>query len=357
MIEALMAHLALYPDAAATPPLFIVHDDRGAPLVFHVDGAGRLLLARTGSGTAQVEPVAGVIVRAADIRQAGDGSVAVALAVSTGAGDALYVGTGIPATLDNAGWRVRLATLAPCPGLPAGARVTRLAFGPMLAGAPPLLLVGASVHGTSRTWYCNAATPALGLQALLVPAAARGAHPVAVGTYRLPGVWALRQGDGQDELRFASFGATFGWQVDVVYPNLPARTRSVLLAHGSMPNVPDVFAAGDAIVVYRGSNPVPQRVAAVAGARLLWSARNEAGEFLAFADDEGAVWLLARSPREAWSAPVRLTRGRAVLTVTDDGTIFAAAREGKMLAVRRFDGAGAPGPVVAVALGDPTIHI
>lgn len=346
-----MAHLALYPDALAPmPPLFIVHDDSGLPLVFHVDGAGRLLLVRAGAGTAQVEPVAGVIVRAADIRQAGDGTVAVALAVSTGAGDALYVGTGIPATLDNAGWRVRLATLDPCPGLPAGTRVTRLAFGPLQVGAPPLLLVGASVHGTPRTWYCNAATPTQGVQPLPPPASAQ-VH--AAGTYRLPGVWTLRQGDAENELRFTSFGAAFGWQVDVAYANLPERTRSVLLAPGSMPNVPDLFAAGDAIVVYRGSNPVPQRVAPVAGARLLWSAHNAAGEFLAFADDEGTVWLLARPPRGAWRAPVVLTRGRAVLTATDDGTIFAATREGRMLVVQRFDASGSAGAIVEVALGHP----
>lgn len=337
-----MAHLALYPDALApVPPLFIVHDDSGVPLVFHVDGAGRLLLVRTWAGTAQAEPVASVIVRAADIRQAGDGTLAVALALSTGAGDALYVGTGIPTSLDNAGWRLRLAALAPCAGLPAGTRVARLAFGPLLAGAPPLLLVGASVRGAARTWYCNAATPALGMQPLLVPATAQGAQVHAVGTYRLPGVWALRQGGGEgavrDELKFTSFGASFGWQVDVAYRNLPARTNSVLLAAGSMPNVPDVFAAGEGIVVYRGSNPVPQRVAQVAGARLVWSAHNGAGEYLAYADEEGATWLLARPTRGAWRAPVLLTRSAAVLTVTCDGTVYAAMRAGAGIAVQRFD--------------------
>ncbi|WEF34144.1 hypothetical protein [Pseudoduganella chitinolytica] len=350
MIEALLASLALYPDAAArTQPLFIVHDDAGVPLVFNVDGAGRLLLARGEAAMTAVEPIAGFIVRAADIRQAGDGTLAVALALSTGDGDALYVGTGIPTTLDHAGWRVRLAALQPCPGLPAGTRVARLAFGPLLAGAPPLLLVDASVRGAARTWYCNAAMPALGVQPLLPPATALGAQVHAVGTYRLPGVWALRQGGGEgamqynlkddlkDELKFTSFAASFGWQVDVAYQNLPTHTRSVLLATGSMPNVPDVFVAGDCIVVYRGSNPVPQRVAQVAGARLVWSAHNDAGEYLAYADEEGATWLLARSARGAWRAPVLLTRSAAVLTVTGNGTVYAAMRAGGGIALQRFD--------------------
>lgn len=340
MIEALMAHLALYPHAAApAQPLFIVNDDAGMALVFHVDGAGRLLLAR-GDDPALAEPVAGFIVRAADIRQAGDGTLAVALALSTGAGDALYVGTGIPATLDNAAWRVRLAGLEPCPGLPAGTRVTRLAFGPLLAGAPPLLLVDASVHGTARSWYCNAATPALGVQSLRLPAKAQGAQAHAVGTYRLPGVWALRRGATGDTLGFTSFGPTFGWQVDVTYPNLPAQTASVLLAAGSMPNVPDVFAAGDAIVVYRGSNPVPQRVAPVAGARLRWSAYNEAGEYLAYEDEEGTLWLMARPARGAWLAPVVVARGHAVLAVSAEGTVHVATQASGRIAVQRLHAFG-----------------
>ncbi|WP_146171972.1 hypothetical protein [Pseudoduganella armeniaca] len=336
MIEALMAHMALYPNAAApAQALFVIHDDAGVPLVLRVDGAGRLLLARDGD-PAQVEAVAGFIVRAADIRQAGDGALAIALALSTGAGDALYVGAGIPAGQDHAGWRVRLAGLAPCPGLPAGTRVTRLAFGPLLAGAPPLLLVGASVHGTPRTWYCNAATPALGVHPLTLPASARGAPAHAVGTYRLPGVWALRH----DELRFTSFSGAFGWQVDVAYPNLPCGTSSVLLAAGSMPNVPDVFAAGDVIVVYRGSNPVPQRVAAVAGARLRWSARNEVGEYLAYADEEGAMWLLARAARGPWRDPLPLAPGHAVLALRDDGTIHVAEHNQRGVVLRRLAALG-----------------
>lgn len=349
MIEAPLANLAPYPDGRGPGRLFIVPGHAGVPLVFQVDGAGRLLLARGDTGPARVEAVAvaGVIVRAADIRQAGDGTLAIALAVSTGAGDALYAGTGIPATLDNAAWRVRLATLAPVPGLPAGARVTRLAFGPLQTGAPPLLLADARLGDAIRTWYCNAATPALGLQPLVLPAPARGAQACAVGTYRLPGVWTMRKGtlDGlRDELKFTSFGSPFGspsgWQVDAAYRNLPADTDSMLLAPGSIPNVPDVYAAGAAIVVYRGSNPVPQRVAQVAGARLLWSAHNEAGEYLAYADQEGATWLLARPARGAWRAPVLLTPGAAVLAVTDDGTIHAATLAGGGIAVQRFNGLG-----------------
>jgi hypothetical protein len=320
MMQALMAHMTLYPEPVPARPLFVVRDGAGRALVFVVD-AGRLLLLRAGAWETVGLP--GPVVRA-DIRQAGDGTLSVALALVD---STLLVSTGVAATLAD-GWP---ASLAPCPGLPPGAQVTRLAFGPLQDGAPPLLLVSAAIDGATTTWYGNAATPAQGLRLLRLPDGA-----CAVGSYRLPGAWVLRDG----ALRFTSFD-TAGWKVDVAYPNLPAATASVLLAAGSMPNVPDVFAAGASIVVYRGNNPVPQRVADVAGARLVWSARSGAGEYVVYADGESALWLVARPADGAWRAPAPLTSQRAVPLLTAGGTLHAAVLHGGTLTLSRHDAHGA----------------
>lgn len=327
MIEALMAHMTLYPDAA-TParPLFVVRDGAGLPLVFVVDGAGRLLLLRAGRWETIGLP--GAVARA-DIRQAGDGTVSVALALLDGT---VLVATGVAAH----GWA---GALSPCTGLPPGARVTRLAFGPLQEGAPPLLLVSATTGTGPRTWYGNAATPAQGLRPLRLPDGA-----CAVGSFRLPGAWTLRDG----ALRFMSFDAA-GWKVDVAYPNLPAATSSVLLAPGSMPNVPDVFAAGESIVVYRGNNTVPQRVADVAGARLVWSAADGGGEYLIYAQADGALWLVSRPARGAWRAPRLLTSRRAVPMAGTDG-LHAAALDGDVLTLSHLDAHGTLLEQAAIAL-------
>jgi hypothetical protein len=323
MIEALMAHMALYPDSTLPGrPLFVIHDRAGRPLVLVVDAAGRLLLLRDGAWSAIGLPAP---VHRADIRQAGDGTLCIALALANGI---LLVATGIAPALAE-GWQ---GALVACPGLPPQARPTRLAFGPLQQGAPPLLLVSADVGGEPATWYGNAATPALGLRLLRLPD-----HACAVGSYRLPGVWVLRDG----ALRFTSFG-TAGREIEVIYPNLPARTDSVLLAPGSMPNVPDVFAAGAAIVVYRGNNGVPQRVADVAGARLLWSARNRAGEYLVYAYADATLWLVARPAHGAWRPPVFVTSRRAVPLALHDGTLHAAALHEGALTLLRYDAQGTP---------------
>lgn len=326
-----MAHMALYPDPAlAGCPLFVVHDRAGHPLVFVVDGAGRLLLLRGATWSSVVLPAP---VHRADVRQADDGMLAIALALADGT---LFVATGIAPALAD-GWQ---GALVPCPGLPPQARVARLAFGPLQQGAPPLLLVSAKVGGELATWYGNGATPARGLRPLRLPDQA-----CAVGSYRLPGVWVLRDG----LLRFKSFDAA-PREVEVTYPNLPARTDSVLLAPGSMPNVPDVFAAGAAIVVYRGNNGAAQRVADVAGARLLWSARNRAGEFLVYAHTDATLWLVARPADGAWRAPVFLTSRRAVPLAMQDGTLHAAALHEGTLTLLRYDAQGMPLGARTIAL-------
>lgn len=346
-----MANMSLYETAApAARPLFVVRGAGDLPLVFLVDAHGRLHLLRCiGEEAWSATDLSGALpghgerleVCCADIRQAADGSISLALALADRddpGQSSLHVATDIPSTLDDSGWLDLLRSLHPRPELPAGARLTRLAFGPMQAGAPPLLLVSAVLRGQPATWYCNAASPQCGLRPLALPDEVRDACAYAVGTYRMPGVWALHPNGREGELRFASFADPFGWKVAMTYPNLPARTASVYLAPGSVPNVPDLFAAGDRIVVYRGSNGMPQLVANVAGARLLWSTQNAAGEFLAFADAQGALWMVARPARGAWESPYLLTERRAVLTATQEGSVRAVALENDgSLSVLCFD--------------------
>ena len=306
-------------EGASASTLSVVDDGHGNPVVFIAD-AGRLLLLRGGAWTAASLPAA---VRAADLRQAADGTLAIALALVD---DTVLVATGVAPSLPE-GWTRKLQ---PCHGLPAAARVTRVTLGPLQEGAPPLLLVDATVAGKPATWHGNAATPAQGLRPLRLPA-----HTCAVGSYRLPGAWVLRDGG----LRFTSFDATCR-QVDVAYPNLPADAASVLVTAGSMPNVPDVFVAGAALVVYRGNNTVPQRVADVAAARLLWSAHNHAGEYVVYGDGDGASWLVARPALGAWRAPVRLASQCVVTMVTNEGVVHAATLHGAALLLRRYDAQG-----------------
>ncbi|QGZ38372.1 hypothetical protein IP92_01310 [Pseudoduganella flava] len=358
-----MANLSLYDaPAQSARPLFMLRDGADRPLVFLVDAAGRLhLLRRVGDNAWSVLELtealpggADRVVCCADVRQAPDGSIAVAIA-TTGKNATgpctLHVASGLPAGLNDSQWQEALRNLAPLPELPQAARVTRLAFGPLQVGAPPLLLVSAVISERPATWYCNAASPDCGLRALALPANVAGAQAYAVGTYRLPGVWALHPGGRDGELRFASFGDAFGWKVEMAYPNLPPRTGSVYLAPGLVPNVPDLFAAGERIVVYRGSNHIPQPVAQVAGARLLWSTLNEGGEYLAYADAAGALWLVSRPARGAWGEPYRLTERRAVLAAGADGTAHAVALDGDgTLFLQHVD-------VHGKRLGQETVHL
>jgi hypothetical protein len=319
---------------AARRPLFIVRGAGGEPLVFGTDRAGRFrLLQRTGAGAWRDTVLSAGLpetatVRCADVRQAPDGTLAMALAARDAGGTStVCAASGMPAEQDEAGWRDTVRRLPAVPGLPADARVTRLAFGPLQAGAPPLLLV----HAGPATWYCNAAAPMQPLRRLRLPAA----QACAIGNYRQPGLWTLQPYGQGSALRFTPLRDPFGWYVELDYPALPAQVDSVLLAPGAMPNVPDLYAAGECIVAYRGGNSPPLPVAPVAGARLLWSHAEEGAEYLAYADAQGALWMVARPRHGAWGAPFRLTRRRAVLAVAGQFIHAAAVEEGK-LEVQRF---------------------
>ncbi|HEX8602518.1 MAG TPA: hypothetical protein VF774_07725 [Pseudoduganella sp.] len=342
-----MVNLILDP-ATARRPLFIVRQGN-LPLIFGVDGAGRLrMLQHMGAGAWSDTDLSAALpatarVRCADVRQAPDGTIGIALAVQDAAGGCtLHVATGLPAGQDEAGWLETMRRLPVATGLPAGIEVTRLAFGPLRAGEPPLLLI----HAGAATWYCNAVAPVRTMRTLHLPAA----RAYAIGNYRQPGIWALQPYGKGSTLRFTPLRDPCGWYVALDYPELPAQTRSVLLAPGAMHNVPDLYAAGDSIVAYRGGTTRPQPVARVAGARLVWSHARDGAECLAYADADGALWMLARPHRGAWRAPFLLTRRRAVLAVAGQ-FIHAAMIEHGRLEVQRFtmDGLLYSSEIVTVA--------
>lgn len=330
-----MANLIPHGGPAPRRPLFIVRDG-DEPLVIGVDRAGRLrLLRRTGAAAWSSTDLAAALpgsVRCADVHQAPDGTLAIAFSLrQPGGACTLQVATGLHAGQDDADWLDTIRHLPPVPGLPAGTRIKRLRFGLLQEGAPALLLIDAATDRGVKTWYCNAAAPGQTMRPLPWPAA--GAQ--AIGNFRQPGVWALHDDGGTTGLRFLPLRDPFGWAVDLAYRHLPPHTHSVLLAPGGMPNVPDLYAAGEGIVVYRGGNTLPQPVAPVAGARLLWSHARDGAEYLAYADADGALWMVTRPRRGAWGAPFRLTRRRAVLAVAGQFIHAAAVEEGD-LEVQRF---------------------
>lgn len=295
----------------ARRPFFALRDSHGMPLVFAVGANGHLhLFRRTAFGNwsqtdlsaalQAFDPHASVI-ECIDMRQGADGAVSIALAVSKRSGDggcALYAAAGLADSLDEAGWVSAFATMPERRrGLPDGVAVTALALGPVLPGAAPLVLVTAHTReGLEGRWYFNVANPVTGIAPL-----PQGCDPQAIGCYRLPGAWTLAA-DGSS-LAFASFPDPFNWGVNAIYQGIPARAASVMLAPGAVPNVPDVYVAGDGIAVYRGGHTLPQKVADVRGARLVWCGQDAQAEHIAYSDGSGGLWLVSRAPGSAWGRP------------------------------------------------------
>ena len=325
-------------DCGQGGPFFAAVDHVGQPLLFRTDAGQRLHLTRFSPERGWRRVCLSTALQAsgihrvacADVRQMGDGRIV--LAVSTIDSDGLHrlhVACGLSCGLDDEGWLAAMGG-AQQAVLPEGTQVSRLDFGPLQAGAPPLLLVTGRHEGEERHWYLNAAAAFVPARALRTPDGMDGAAGYAVGCFRLPGLWALcpRGGEG---LRFSSFPEAFGWKVEVQYAGLPADAASFRLVAGVVPNVPDLFAAGDRIVVYRGGNAVPQLVSQTSDARLLWAAQDSCAEHLAWADAEEALWMVSRPKRGAWGMPRMLTRERAVLASAPQGGVNAFSVGGEWM--------------------------
>jgi len=316
-------------------PFFAVRDGAGQPLVFSVGANSRLyLFRRTVFGTWSQTDLSAVLphgrVQDIDVRQAADGGIAVALAMAPRDGDVastVLAATGLSGALDETGWLAAFRQLAPRTALPFGAVVGRIAFAPLQAGAVPLVALSAAVHGRGDSWVFNGAAPATApMLALRMPAAHGKVIGYAVGSFRLPGMWSLYDqpcgGAGNTAervLAFDSFPDQFGAALHVRYSDLPARATSVHLAPSAVPNVPDVYVAGEGIVVYRCGHDVPQPVAYVSGARIVWSGRDEAAEHIAYADAGGGLWRVTRAVGCGWGQPQAVATTLVAATLACDG--------------------------------------
>jgi hypothetical protein len=325
-------------DCGQGGPFFAAVDHAGQPLLFRTDSDQRLHLMRfcAERGWRRVclsaaLPAGGTLrVACADVRQMGDGRIVAAISTLDREGRSrLHVVCGLSCGLDDEGWTAAMRNAQEAV-LPDGVQVSRLDFGPLQAGAPPLLLVTGMADGEECHWHLNAAAAFVPARALRLPDGMAGATGYAVGCFRLPGLWALCP-EGCEGLRFCSFPDAFGWKVEVQYAGLPADAASFRLAAGVVPNVPDLFAAGDRIVVYRGGNGVPQLVSQTPDARLLWAAQDNCAEHLAYADAEEALWMVSRPLRGAWGRPRMLTRERAVLASAPQGGVNAFSVGGEWM--------------------------
>ena len=335
--------------ALARSPLFVVRDGSGLPLVFTV-GANRSLymFRRTPFGRWSQTDLSGMLplnqpgkVQALDVQQAPDGTIAVALAVApwgSAAGPTLHVAVGIPPHLDEAGWVEVMRGMAPRQVPEVQDDVTRISFGLLQSGAVPMVLVTAA-----HTWYFNAAMDG----PLMAWEEQEGGDPVAsaVGSYRVPGAWRLSDTAAGRTLRFNSFARAAAWGIAIDYQGLPRRASSLHLAPSNVPNVPDVFVAGESIVVYRGGQSVPQPVANIGGACVVWSEANSVGEYLAYGDGSGGLWLVCRKQGGHWGMPVPIASTLVMATLMaapNYGGVHAiGVTPGGALAWLRFNSDGA----------------
>lgn len=299
----------------ARRPFFAVRDQHGLPLLFSVGANGHLyLFRRTPFGNwSQTDLSAALphfdpecsVIAAIDVKQGRDGAIALALAVPTvKGGSVLQVAAGLAASLDEAGWISAFRSLPRVRGLPEGAMVRRLSLGPVLSSVAPMVLVAAEVQGSVQAWYCHTAEAqgAAPSEALPLPESAHGQETV-LGNYRLPGAWTLQRTGAATSLTFASFEEPSAFDIKAAYQGLPQRTNSFLLTAGNEPNVPDLFAAGDGVVVYRGGHALPQHVAHVRNAQLVWHGRDVLAEHVAYSDGAGGLWLVSRTAGCAWGLP------------------------------------------------------
>jgi len=335
--------------AVAKSPLFVVRDGSGLPLVFSL-GANRSLymFRRTPFGRWSQTDLSGMLplnqpgkVQALDVQQAPDGTIALAMAVApwgSAAGPTLHVAVGISNHLDEAGWVEVLRGMSPRLVPEIEDDVTRISFGLLQSGAVPMVLVTAA-----HTWYFNAAMDG----PLMAWEEQDGAASVAsaVGSYRVPGAWRLSDTPAGRTLRFNSFARAAAWGIAIDYQGLPRRACSLHLAPSNVPNVPDVFVAGESIVVYRGGQSIPQPVANIGGACVVWSEATSVGEYLAYGDGAGGLWLVCRKQGGHWGMPVPIATTlvmAALMAAPNYGGVHAiGVTPGGALAWLRFNADGA----------------
>jgi hypothetical protein len=337
--------------------LYAVRDSNGLPLIFTVGENRHLYLFRRDSAglwhqldlsAALPDPVHGHVL-GVDVQQAASGTIALAVALGPRRGNGqsvVYVATGLSNALDDAGWLDAARTMHARTGIPAGAIVSRVAFAPLDGSGSTLVLVGAAVLGITNTYYFDVAAPDGSWTLLRIPEDADSVLQYALGRYRRSGLWTLYRVGPDIALTFTTFPDQYGKTINLSYTGLPAHATSFYPVAGTQAGLPDVYAAGDGIVVYRGGHDYPESVAPqVAGARLVWAGRTAAAEHLAFVDATQQLRVVSRDSSGAWSAPYTvsgLLEAAALLgDPTSVGLDVVAVTPSHALELRRIDQPGA----------------
>jgi hypothetical protein len=351
--------------------LFAVRDSVGSPMVFVTGENLHLYLFKCGPNgnwkqtdlSAALPAPAHAHVQAVDVRQVPGGDIEIALAVGPRLGptggaatSTVYVATGLSAGLDDAGWRDAFRKFEKRTGGPADAIVSGIRLAHTSPDASSLVLVGASIHTVSNTWYFEADAPvSTGWTPLRIPEDADKVLSYSIGRYAgHAGVWTMYRVAPDVALTFTTFAPDqFGKNINVSYTEIPAQATSFLVTPGKT-LLPDIYVAGDGISVYRGALANPERVTETPGATVLWAAQNDTADHVAYVDAKAALQIVSKPAGGQWSAPYSLTSSVEVAALLGDpasGKLQAVAiTPGMALELRTI---AAPG-VAATSIEIPT---
>lgn len=312
-------------DACASPVdkiLYAVRDAAGAPLIFSVGENRHLYLFRKGSTGQwqQTDLSAGQTwarshVLSLDVKQNAMGVIALAIAIGPRRGNGpstVHASLSLSNALDEAGWLRAMQILPECSGRPDEAIVSHVAFEPFDSSGNAKLYVGAIVKGIPNSYYFDAqAAPTAVWVQLRIPEDANSVLHYEFGQYVNPGVFTLYQVGKDAALTFStSTPDQYGKIINVSYTQLPTATTSFRVAASGTSRKPDVYVAGNGLVVYRGNNANPEViVTGVKGVRLVWISTTAAGERLAFIDSTSQLKLVSRTSGRSWSTPYTISSG------------------------------------------------
>jgi hypothetical protein len=351
--------------------IFAVRDSSGSPMLFATGENLHLYLFKCGPDgnwkqtdlSAALPAPAHAHVQAVDVRQVPDGSIEIALAVGPRLGpsggaaiSAVYITTGLSAGLDEAGWLNAFRKFEKRTGGPAEAIVSGISLAHTTPDASSLVMVGASIHTVSNTWYFEADAPiGAAWTPLRIPEDADKVLSYSIGRYAgHAGVWTMYRVAPDVALTFTTFTPDqFGKNINVSYTEIPAQATSFLVIPGKTP-LPDVYVAGDGISVYPGTHANPERVTGTPGATVLWAVHNDAADHVAYVDAKAALQIVSKPAAGQWSVPYSLTSSVEVAALLGDPTSgklqAAAITPGMALELRTI---GAPG-TAATSVEIPT---
>jgi hypothetical protein len=325
-------------------PLRVARDSSGNPLVFTVGENSQLQLFRkdptTGWRQLALSPAlpapAHAHVQAFDVQQTPGGAISVVLAVAPRRGPAtatVYLGLGLSNGLDDTGWLDAVRTMQARTDGPAGAVVSDMQFAPLDGGGSSLVLVGAAVSGVMNTYSFDAGV-AGSWQQLRIPEDADRVLQYGVGRFRRPGVWTLYEVGPDRTLTFTTSPDRYGKTINIDYVGLPTSPTSFAVA-GTQPALPEVYVAGDGIVVFRGSNQAPEPVLSSAKGCRLQSVRSTGLHTqVIYLDDADALHLLVREASGNWRDPQEITDDVRAVALLDESatelTAFAVTPSGAL---------------------------